>query len=135
MRKLQTLTFALMLSTTLAPVEVLAQRSSSSTSTTVTLTGSELAEVVERACNEARAKAKEADGLLRQRNDAVNKLNQCSGALVQWQGLDAQRLELVRELALAERERDSKLHKLWVVAGVVVGLALGGVIGWGVGQL
>ena len=76
----------------------------------------------------------EADGLRRERDTFERKFNECNGALVQWQGLDAQRLELVRKLALVERENDSRLQKYWVVVGVVAGLALGGVIGWGVGQ-
>jgi hypothetical protein len=135
MQKLQQLTLALILSTTLAPLETSAQDSTFSTPTTVTLTGSELAEVVEQACSEARAKAREADGLLRQRNEAVNNFNQCAGALGVYGPMDAQRMDLVRELALAERERDSLVGRLWVVAGVVGGLALGGLIGWSVGKL
>jgi hypothetical protein len=79
--------------------------------------------------------ADEADGLLRSRDTFERKFNECNGALVQWQGLDAQRLELVRKLALVERENDSRLHKYWVVVGVVAGLVAGGLIGWSVGKL
>jgi hypothetical protein len=135
MRTFQTLTLALILSTTLAPVETWAQDSTSSTSTTVTLTGSELAEVVEQACHEARSKAREADGLLLQRNDSVNSYNQCVGALRQFGGVDSMRLALVRELALVERENESRFGVVWIVVGVVGGLVAGGVIGWSAGKL
>lgn len=130
MRKFQQLTLALILSMTLAPAETWAQDSTYSTSTTVTLTGSELAEVVDRACHEARAKAREADGLLIQRNKMMNAYNQCVGALGQYGPMDAQRIDLVRQLARVEVDRDSRFGWWWMVGAIVGGLA----IGWGVGQ-
>jgi hypothetical protein len=45
------------------------------------------------------------------------------------------RLALVRELALVERENESRFGVVWIVVGVVGGLVAGGVIGWSVGKL
>ena len=109
--------------------------SSSEKTETVTLTGPELREVVEHACGEARAKAREADGLLRQRNVVQGERDRCMGALAQWRGVDAQRLELVQRMTQAEAERDAPVGRLWVIVGIVSGLVLGGVGGWTLGSL
>lgn len=127
------LMFALTLSLTIAPMTpTYAQHSTSST--TVMLNAEQLTATVDRACKEARDLADEADGLRRDRDEFEKSFNQCTGALNQWQGLDAQRLDLVRQLARTEVERDSRVGRLWVVVGVVGGLVAGGLIGWSVGQ-
>ena len=123
------LTLALTLSLTTAPSATLAQHSTSSQ--TVTLTGDELAEVVDRACGEARALADEADGLRVQRDTIRVQRDQCVGALMQWQDVDAQRLELAQQVARTE----SRVERVWVVVGIVAGLVLGGVGGWAIGRL
>jgi hypothetical protein len=126
MPRLQTLTLALILSTTLAPVATWAQDSTSS----ITLTGDELAEIVDRACTEARNKSREADGLRIQRDTVRAQRDQCVGALNQWVGIDAQRIDYAQQLAVVTADRDSRFGKLWVVVGIVAGVALGGVAGW-----
>ena len=131
MRNLPTL--ALTLSLTTAPAVTWAQHST--LSQTVTLTGDELAEVVTRACGEARALADEADGLRVQRDTIRAQRDQCVGALTQWRGLDAQRLELMRQLAKSQFERESRVDRVWVVVGIVAGLVLGGVGGWIAGRI
>ena len=123
------LTLALTLSLTTAPSATLAQHSTSSQ--TVTLTGDELAEVVDRACGEARALADEADGLRVQRDTIRVQRDQCVGALMQWQDVDAQRLELAQQVARTE----SRVDRVWVVVGIVTGLVLGGVGGWAIGRV
>jgi len=123
------LTLALMLLMTLAPAVTWAQRSTSSQ--TVTLTGDELAEVVNRACGEARALADEADGLRVQRDTIRAQRDQCVGALMQWHDVDAQRVALAQQVARTE----SRVDRVWVVVGIVAGLVLGGVGGWAIGRI
>lgn len=127
------LTLALTLSLTIGPLTpTYAQDSTSSKSTT--LNGEQIAVLVDRACQEARDLADEADGLRVERDTFERQFNQCNGALAQWQGIDAQRLELVRQLARVEIERDSMVRRFWVVVGIAGGLVAGGLIAWGVGK-
>jgi len=90
--------------------------------------------VVDRACTEARNKSREADGLRIQRDQVRQQRDQCVGALNQWVGIDAQRIDYAQQLAVMTADRDTRVGRLWVVVGVVAGLVGGGLIGWGVGQ-
>ena len=128
------LTLVLTLSLTTAP-PTLTYAQDSTSSESVTVNGEQLAEIVDRACGEARALADEADGLRRQRDTIREQRDQCIGAMAQWRDVDAQRIVYAQQLAVVERDRDERLRKIWVVLGVAAGLVLGGVGGWVVGQL
>ena len=101
----------------------------------MTLSAEQIESLVNTACREARSLADEADGLRRERDTFHTALNKCSGALTQWQDVDAQRLALVAELARVEVERDARVSRVWVVLGIAVGVALGFVGGWAVGSI
>ena len=89
-------------------------------------------DVTDALCARARAKEAAFDVVRSQADGLLLNAARCEGRSAE---LDAQRLELVRQLAIAERENESRLHKVWVAVGVVAGLALGFVGGWAVGSL
>ena len=118
------------------PMTVLAQESPtlSSSSRTTTLTGAELAEVVDRACGAARKKAAQATELRRAVDDVQRQRDRLAGQVDMLRDVDGLRLEAVRQRERARMERDARWSTLTVVL-VAVGVGVLGVAGgWVVGQ-
>jgi len=120
----------------LTPMMALAQTSTtpSTSSKSVTLTGDELAEVVDRACGAARKKAEQASDLRRLLEDVQTERDRLAGQVEMLRDVDALRIEAIRQREVARMERDAKWSTLTVVLVFAGAFALGGVGGWAVGQ-
>lgn len=81
-------------------------------------------------CRRARAKEVQYDALREEANRLVVAGARCEGAMGEYRNIDQARMTALSELVLVKQERDSRVHKLWVVGGVVAGLALGGTVGY-----
>jgi len=99
------------------------------------LTATELNDVTDYLCARARAKEVQYDQLRSASNDYLIRAVSAEAKLEEYQGIDFRRVELERELAVTQKEKDDRVSKIWVVVYVAGALIVGGAAGYGISAL
>lgn len=102
-------------------------------SETMCVTRAQYWQAVKLECKEASAKASQYDTCRQMLDDVRVQRDTAQGALLEYRGLDAQRLELIRKVEQQRLELEQRWHTLAVVGIAAASILLGGVVGYGVG--